>query len=225
MMCEDVWTHVRSGLITRSTKTRPLTEAGRVRASYLHLWSFGRDVNAPSVPYEEHHTISHNRHALWLTKRCLWGDVFKLESSVLAEAFWTVAWRYVAGVIWCLEFQKHGVFRPAGHRQQTSSDGAPPSSSSRSAQREEVCPPSAVSLGLLWVRVKPVLAARVFLTEVLMNELELWDQMQAHLQMHLQVLQPRLQLHKRRPAAEAHASQVKPNVTTGQHSEFVLMNL
>lgn len=56
---------------------------------------------------------------------------------------------------------------------------------------------------LLRERVEAVLAARVFLPEVLMNELQLRHQMKAHLQVHLQVLQPRLQLHKRRPAAES----------------------
>lgn len=76
---------------------------------------------------------------------------------------------------------------------------------------------SAASLGLLRVRVKPVLAAGVFLTEVLMDELQLGDQMQAHLQVHLQVLQPRLQLHKRRPAAEAQRSQDKLHITMCQH--------
>lgn len=55
-----------------------------VRAS-----SCGRDVNAPPVPYEEHHTVSHNRHA-WVCElmlcvrlqlknlsRCVmwWGDI------------------------------------------------------------------------------------------------------------------------------------------------------
>ncbi len=63
-----------------------------------------------------------------------------------------------------------------------------------------------LDLLLLRVRVEAVLAPRVFLTEVLMNELQLRHQMKTHLQVHLQVLQPRLQLHKRRPAESRHTS-------------------